>query len=154
MKKALFAITLIIIALAIMIGRLMMRPAIQAPVTDDQSVQPAPTATVQPIETDHFRLNGITYDQTVSSPLTLTGAAKGWYFEASFPVQVLDANGAVLAQVPAQAQSDWMTADWVPFSVTINFVKPSTATGKLIFKNDNPSGDPARDERVEVPVKF
>src|ERR1700746_2179249 len=43
----------------------------------------------------------------VTSPLTITGKAKGWYFEASFPVKLLDGQGNVLASGPAQAQGDW-----------------------------------------------
>lgn len=94
-------------------------------------------------------------DTVVSSPLTVGGQARGtWYFEASFPVILKDANGTVLAQVPAQAQSDWMTTDFVPFSATLTFTAPTTETGVLIFKNDNPSGDPARDMQIEVPVRF
>lgn len=46
----------------------------------------------------------------ISSPLTVTGTARGtWYFEASFPVRLLDDLGNELAVAPAQAQGDWMT---------------------------------------------
>ena len=42
---------------------------------------------------------------TIPQPLTITGRARGgWYFEASFPVELRDANGALLAQTIAQAQ--------------------------------------------------
>ncbi|MEK7650605.1 MAG: Gmad2 immunoglobulin-like domain-containing protein [Patescibacteria group bacterium] len=94
-------------------------------------------------------------NQIVSSPLTVTGEARGtWYFEASFPVRLLDENGQELAVMPAQAQGEWMTENFVPFSVTLAFPTPATATGKLILQKDNPSGDPARDEQIEIPVRF
>ena len=94
-------------------------------------------------------------NSVISSPLKITGKAKGsWFFEASFPVQVLDENGKVLGESYAQAQGDWMTADFVPFESLINFSKPSTDTGLLVFKKDNPSGLPENDSEYLLPVKF
>ncbi|PIR41472.1 MAG: hypothetical protein COV31_01190 [Candidatus Yanofskybacteria bacterium CG10_big_fil_rev_8_21_14_0_10_46_23] len=94
-------------------------------------------------------------DQIVASPLLITGQARGnWYFEASFPVTLLDANGKVLVQKPAQAQGDWMTAEYVPFSITLDFINPATDTGTLILHNDNPSGLPENDKELRLPVRF
>lgn len=94
-------------------------------------------------------------NQKVASPLTVTGKARGsWYFEASFPVELKDAKGNVLVQTPAQAQSEWTTLDFVPFKVTLTFSRPSTRTGVLILKRDNPSGLPQNDEQLQVPVAF
>jgi len=92
---------------------------------------------------------------SVTSPLTITGKAKGnWFFEASFPVKVEDASGTVLAQGIAKAQGDWMTTDYVPFTATLTFSKPSTKTGRIVFKKDNPSGLPENDAYYIVPVTF
>lgn len=94
-------------------------------------------------------------DALVRSPLTVTGQARGtWYFEASFPVRLLDAAGTVIAQTAAQAQGDWMTTDFVPFAATVTFAQPSTATGFLELQKDNPSGDPATAESIRIPVRF
>jgi len=91
----------------------------------------------------------------VGSPLTVTRRARGnWYFEASFPVKLLDGNGNQIAIAPAQAQGDWMTVDYVPFSVTLTFAQPVTATGTLILQKDNPSGEPQFDDFVSIPVTF
>lgn len=98
----------------------------------------------------------------ISSPLTVRGLAKGpWYFEASFPVIVVDWDGRIIAQVPAQAQGDWMTTDYVPFIAEIKFVKPENPTnqdyakrGAVIFKKDNPSGLPEHDDAREITVFF
>lgn len=97
-----------------------------------------------------------TKDQKVSSPVTVTGKARGtWYFEASFPVEIHDASGKLIGQGPAQAQGDWMTTEFVPFKATITFTaQPAGSHGTIVFKNDNPSGDPARDQQVSVPVQF
>lgn len=91
----------------------------------------------------------------VASPLTVTGRARGaWYFEASFPVQLLDGDGKVLASGPAQAQGDWMTQEFVPFKITLNFKAPGTAGGTLVLKKDNPSGLPEHDDELRLPIRF
>lgn len=90
----------------------------------------------------------------LTSPLMITGEARGWYFEGSFPVELKDGNGATLATGQAIAQSDWTTAAPVPFKAALTFAKPTTARGELVLKKDNPSGLPANDAQVSVPVQF
>jgi len=95
----------------------------------------------------------------VTSPLTVTGEARGnWYFEASFPVKLLDSRGQILAQKPAAANppagGDWMTENFVPFSVALDFQKPTTATGTLVLEKDNPSGLQENADSLNMPVKF
>jgi hypothetical protein len=93
-------------------------------------------------------------DATVTSPLVVTGEARGsWYFEASFPVRLLDSNGNELAVAPAQAQGDWMTTDFVPFSVTLTFTTTDTS-GTLVLEKDNPSGLPENADSISIPVQF
>jgi hypothetical protein len=94
-------------------------------------------------------------NETVTSPLTLHGKARGtWFFEASFPVQVLDAHNNVLAAGAAQAEGDWMTEAFVPFTIQLTFSQPSDKTGKLLLKKDNPSGLPEHDDELVVPIVF
>lgn len=91
----------------------------------------------------------------VSSPFTITGKARGsWYFEASFPIQLLDNAGNVVTTSHATAQGDWMTTDFVPFTATLNFDAGNANNGILVIKNDNPSGDPARDKEIRIPLQF
>lgn len=91
----------------------------------------------------------------IKSPLTIIGEARGfWYFEASFPVKLLDADGKQLAIKPAQAKGEWMTESFVPFEVSLEFEKPSTAGGSLILQKDNPSGLPENDRELRIPVRF
>lgn len=94
-------------------------------------------------------------NSVVTSPLTVTGQAKGtWYFEASFPVKLYDGNNNQIAVAPAQALSDWMTTNFVPFSVTLTFATPATQYGTLVLEKDNPSGLPANDDSISIPVLF
>jgi hypothetical protein len=93
--------------------------------------------------------------QKISSPVILSGQARGnWYFEASFPVKVMDGNGKELGVGIAQAQGEWMTTDYVPFSVTLIFSAPETPAGTVEFIKDNPSGLPENDDKFVVPVTF
>jgi len=94
-------------------------------------------------------------NDVVSSPLELTGEARGnWFFEASFPVIIKDANGKELGRIPAQALGEWMTTNFVPFKAILEFEKPATKTGTLTLKKDNPSGLPQFDDELHIPVKF
>ena len=92
----------------------------------------------------------------ITSPLTLTGRARGpWYFESSFPIELQDNNGAVIVVTTAQAQGEWMTENWVPFTSTLTFpAQPAGSLGKIVFKRDNPSGEPANDMSIVVPIQF
>jgi len=95
-------------------------------------------------------------NQKITSPLVVTGqAVGGWYFEASFPVKLFDSNNNLLAESVAAAQSDWMTTSFVPFIATFNFAtQPANSVGTLILYKDNPSGDPANDDQLTIPVTF
>jgi hypothetical protein len=43
----------------------------------------------------------------------------------------------------------------VIFKATLTYpAQPKGSKGTLILRNDNPSGDPARDKKVEIPVIF
>ena len=95
------------------------------------------------------------YDNTKSS-LVFTGKARGtMFFEATFPVIVTDDIGTIVAQGIAQAEGNWMTEDFIPFSVTLSTVDaPATHTGKISFKKDNPSGLPEHEYAYIVSVTF
>lgn len=127
-----------------------------------QAPTPGPTTTPpvvinRPITDtqDRIMIESLRENQLIASPLTVTGKARGnWYFEASFPVALLDGNGKQIAITPAQAQGEWMTTEYVPFSVTLTFTAPSTPMGTLVFQKDNPSGLPEFDAEVAVPIRF
>lgn len=95
-------------------------------------------------------------DSEISSPLIVTGLAKGnWFFEASFPMILTDWDGKIIAQSHVTAQSDWMTTDYVRFSGALTFTKPVyNSHGFLILRKDNPSGLPQNDDSLEIPVLF
>jgi len=92
----------------------------------------------------------------ISSPLEVRGKARGtWYFEATFPVVLVDWDGLIIAESYAQAQQEWMTPDFVPFTAMLKFDRPAYGErGTLILQRSNPSGLPEHDAAVEVPVRF
>lgn len=109
----------------------------------------------QPQQDDLIRVSNPSVGQLVTSPLIVTGEARGnWYFEASFPLRLEDENGTVLATGYAQAQGEWMTTDFVPFSGTLSFSAPTSPTGVLILEKDNPSGLPEHADERRIPVQL
>jgi len=95
-------------------------------------------------------------NDTVSSPLVITGQARGqWFFEASFPVYLTNWDGLIIAEGIATAQGEWMTTEFVPFTATLTFtVDPQiySKAATLILKKDNPSGLPEHDDALEIPL--
>ncbi len=93
-------------------------------------------------------------NQSISSPLLVSGKAIGpWFFEADFPMQLVDSDGEIISSGIAHAKSEWMTTNLVEFEGTLNFYTEKEF-GKLVLKKDNPSGLPENDKSYSVPVKF
>ena len=106
-------------------------------------------------KTDLIRVISPRPNQTISSPLVLEGEARGvWFFEASFPIKLLDGNGKEIAIAIAQAQGEWMTEEFVPFLATLEFTVPDTESGTLVLEKDNPSGLPEHADSLVMPIRF
>jgi len=106
-------------------------------------------------KSDKIIVNDIPENTEISSPLVITGQARGfWFFEASFPVALEDATGQTIAFSIAQADGEWMTEDFVPFATTLTFGSTTSTTGTLVFKKNNPSGLPENDDELRIPVKI
>lgn len=111
---------------------------------------------------DLIRLTTPLPNTIISSPLSISGEARGyWFFEASFPVVLTNWDGLIIAEGIATADGEWMTEDFVPFTATLEFVSPYAADapdfmsrGALILQRDNPSGLPENDDALEIPVVF
>ena len=94
--------------------------------------------------------------QAVESPISLSGEVRGtWLFEATAPVVVVDWDGRIIGESYIEAEGDWMTEDFVPFTGSVSYeqeLEPYSASGTVIFRKSNPSGLPENDAAVEVPV--
>ena len=87
----------------------------------------------------------------VTSPLTVTGVSRGWYFEGSFPARLVGADGQVIAEAPAQAQGDWMTSAPVPFQATLIFTVTHDTQANIVLEQDMPR-EGEEPQRVTIPV--
>ena len=93
-------------------------------------------------------------NSVISSPLVVKGEAPGaWFFEASFPVKLIDGEGNILVTEPAKAQSDPLTENFIPYETLLEFNTTATS-GYLVLTNDNPSGLPENELSVKIPVLF
>jgi len=94
-------------------------------------------------------------DETIKSPLKISGEARGtWFFEGSFPVLLKDENGGIIKEGFVTAQKDWMTQDFVPFIGELEFETPEVAKGELVLKKDNPSDLRQYDKSISIPINF
>lgn len=99
---------------------------------------------------------------TIKSPLEIRGEARGfWFFEASFPVVLVDWNGRIIAEHYAMTKDEWMTEEFATFKSRLEFVTPYRSgdpdfmrRGFLILRKDNPSGLPEHDDALEIPIFF
>ena len=111
------------------------------------TTQTAPPSAV----TDLARVTAPAANATVQSPLHVTGIAPAnWYFENSFPVQLVDAHGNTIAEAPATPRVNWMeNTEPKEFDATLTFTATGPAT--LVLQEDN-SGDKPNPREVRVPV--
>lgn len=98
---------------------------------------------------------------SLSSPVTnleVKGRARGtWFFEASFPVKLLNTTGDTIATGIAQADGEWMTTEFVGFTATLSIrstINQTGVIGALVLQKDNPSGEPEQEDTFIVPVQF
>lgn len=118
---------------------------------------PEPIISDQPVsdKSDLIIVDEPLSGQVISSPLEISGQARGtWFFEASFPIYLYDDQGNQLAVAIAQAKSDWMTEEFVPFEAEMEFAAPDADAGTLVFKKDNPSDLPEHDDELVMQVRF
>lgn len=152
--KITLAVALVVILVSIGFYLLPKKSAAPAPIVtvETEPVKVIPAAGID----DLILVGNPVAGQTVTSPLPVYGSARGnWYFEASFPIQLLDSAGKEITTTTGKAQSDWMTSDFVVFKADLTFPpQPSGSHGTVVLKNDNPSGDPAKEKSVKIDVVF
>ena len=124
-------------------------------VAADTTAQPTVRRAVPASKPGLIELRNPLPGDPIHSPLAIEGMAKGpWYFEASFPVYLLNAAGDTIARTPARAEGEWMTTNMVPFKATLEFTTPAGDSGTLILAKSNASGLPEHDDELRVPIRF
>ncbi len=156
MKKYLWLVLVaLIVCLVAFFAYMRLAPSVQLP-SDDQSATSTPTLPEEkPGIKDLIEITRPASAALVESPLLIKGRARGtWFFEASFPIKLVDGNGNLLGSTIATAETDWMTTEFVPFTANLTFTLPSTTTGVLIFEKDNPSGLPEYAAEFRMPIRL
>jgi hypothetical protein len=106
------------------------------------------------IDTD-IRGLSVKSGQKITSPLIVEGEARGgWFFEASFPIKITNEQNNILGYSFVQAQTDWMTEDFVPFKGEISYVSENGGNGFLVLSKDNPSGLSEHDKEIKIPINL
>lgn len=132
----------------------------EAPTEDNRPEQPSePSEEPEVIEPtsykDLIRVDSPVSNSVIQSPVSISGQARGnWFFEASFPVQVVDGNGTVIGNGIAQADGEWMTTEYVPFMVSVTFSTPTTDSGEIVLEKQNASGLPENADEFRIPIRF
>lgn len=128
-------------------------PTTQQPTTTTTTTTPTtPVAVYDNADSNRIQVTMPAPGATVPSKFTVSGkAVGGWYFEASFPYEVQDASGKKIAEGPVQAQGEWMTPAFVPFSFQVS-VPNYKGKATLILRNDNPSGLPENAASISIPI--
>ena len=102
---------------------------------------------------DLIQIETPTPGSVTGKEFTIIGKARGtWFFEASFPIELIDENGQSLFVTHADAESDWMTQDFVSFKAVIKTPKSYIGAAVLILKKDNPSGIAEKDASMAFPI--
>lgn len=130
-------------------------PATQ-PTTSPATTTPAtstPQATYKNASPARIVIDSPKPGASVPKTFTVSGkAVGGWYFEANFPYELLDAEGKRLVQGPVQAQGEWMTPNFVPFSFQVTIPANYKGAATLVLHNDNPSGLPENAASISIPI--
>ncbi len=120
-----------------------------------ENVDMVPAITYNNSSIDLIAVDAPLPGDVVGGVFEVMGVARGyWFFEASFPVEIYDSNNSLLTTGIAQAQGDWMTEDFVPFSVNIAVPNNYTGPTTIVLRRDNPSGEPANDASVSFTVNI
>lgn len=149
----LFLVIFIVIIIALMKSTQSLAPeGSLVPTGTPVTLTPQPAS---PATHDKVEVTSPAPGSKITSPLAISGKARLWYFEGSFPIELTDDKGNIIAQKYVTAQGDWMTSEYVPFLGTLEFTVPAGVThGYLILRKDNPSDDRRLDDEFSIPVTF
>ena len=145
MKKEIWILILLSVVIVVLLGFLIFVPK-------NYEQDPSPLT-----GTEGLVITSLISGQEVSSPLEIVGQVRGngWSgFEGQVgTVRLLDNSGKELAATFLPATTEW-TALPTNFVAILNFQSLVSQSGTLVFRNENPSGDPVRDKTFSLPIKI
>ena len=137
------------VILVLVIGWLLFGAGVAVAPTDGGQNSTADTIMYENASDDLIKIELPFPGAVVGREFTARGEARGtWYFEASFPVAVVDPDGNQIATGIAQAEGDWMTENFVRFSAPLSVPVTYSGPARIVFMKDNPSGLPEHEARA------
>lgn len=146
MKKSIIIVVILAIIIIILLVVLLLPQNVQSPTQNNNNQPPADIEVFSPKAGD-----------AVSSPLKISGIVRGngWSgFEGQVGiVKLFNSSSKELAMGILTANGEWMQ-QVINFETVLWFDYPGGGTGKLVFYNENPSGEAERDKTFELPIKL
>lgn len=149
MKKLIWILIILAIIIVVLVGFSML------------PIKPAKNNQMQKIE--GIQITSPKPNEEISSPIKITGTVNGngWSgFEGQVGSVSLEQKGpaptnfvVLLGQAPLKATTEWTTLP-TNFEADLSFTITKPGLANLVFHNENPSGDPAKDETFYLPVKL
>jgi hypothetical protein len=148
-----YKIFITVIILGIIVCVLFFRgPQTFAPSSEENKIETNITSEIIGNKDDlvHF---SILPDSKLSGVVSYVGSIKGGYFfEGNILIGIADINKNIILQNYANATSEWMTADPVTFSGTIDLSNLPKGSAFIEIHNDNASGLPEHDKKILIPI--
>ena len=104
------------------------------------------------VEGIDIRVSSPHVNSTITSPLTVSGEAKGWFVDGKILVQLMDDKGNIIVQSEALAKGEG--DEYVTFETKMDFDRKDVKAGDLVFQKINPSNDPAQARTFSFPIFF
>lgn len=105
---------------------------------------------------DHPTVN-IRPHQVIQSEANIKVNSEGkWFgFEAELgTAALLSDGGETLGMCILSTTENWMVKGPVLYNCNLSYNSPSAGSGKLVIKNNNPTGDVEHDASFEIPVTY
>lgn len=160
MEKPFLIISIVVVGVILLIAAFMLMNNQVSTVqpTPSPTVTLSPSPSMSPSPTSGIEVTLPAQNALITSPVTIKGTThgNGWIgFEGQVgTVKLFNSSNVQLGSTAIlTAVGNWMQTD-INFQTTLTFVSPGSGTGKLVFYNENPSGDPLKDQTFTVNVTF
>lgn len=93
--------------------------------------------------------------ERVELPIKIKGGAKGtWFFEASFPLKLVNQRGNVIISSYVMTDEEWMREDFISFEteMTSDQIAGGASPYYLVLEKANPSGLPENADELSIPI--
>lgn len=107
-------------------------------------------------ENDFVKVSKPEYNETIASPYTVKGEAKGsWFYDNAFPIKLFDEKGNLVAETMAKTkEKDFKDTDFVSFEATLEFWIPKTELGTILLEKGRSLGSLESVQSLSISVRF